>query len=64
MKVSLGIFALQVQGSPLDTVAGSGIAFATPDKPGAVVKRGHEFPLNSEPRREWLRWAPDIATDN
>lgn len=64
MKLSLGFFNLKVRGGPLDTVSGGGVAFATPNAPGPVVKRGHQFTLNSEPRREWLRWAPDISVKN
>jgi paraquat-inducible protein B len=60
LKASLGFFNIKVQSASLDALAHGGISFATPDKPGARVKRGHEFPLAKEPRKEWQRWAPDF----
>ncbi len=64
MKVSLGIFSLKVQGGPLDSISGSGIAFATPNNPGAAAKFGDEFELAPSPKPEWLRWAPDTSSGN
>jgi paraquat-inducible protein B len=60
VKASLGFFSIKVQSASLEALAHGGISFATPDKPGAPVKHGHHFPLFPEPRREWLRWAPDF----
>lgn len=64
VKVSLGFLAIKVQSASLDALAHGGISFATPDALGAPVRRGHEFPLFKEPRREWLRWAPEFPTEN
>ncbi len=62
VKISLGPLSFKVQTTTLDTLARTGIAFATPDNPfmGPPVKRGHEYQLHGSPRREWLRWAPSI----
>jgi len=62
VRVSLGFLAIKVQSASLDALARGGISFATPDALGAAVRRGHEFPLFKEPRREWQRWAPDLPT--
>ncbi len=64
VKVSLGFLAIKVQSASLDALAHGGISFATPDAMGTPVRRGHEFPLFPEPRREWLRWAPEFPPDN
>lgn len=63
VKVTFGFFKLKVQTGSLESIARGGIAFATPDdgRMGARVKRGHEFVLHAEPRREWLRWAPTVS---
>lgn len=60
VKASLSFFAIKVQSASLDALAHGGISFATPNTPGPRVKRGHEFPLNKEVRREWLQWTPDF----
>lgn len=60
VKVSLGFFALKVQTQSLDAIARGGIAFATPDELGAKVEQGHEFPLQKQPRPEWLKWSPAL----
>jgi paraquat-inducible protein B len=62
VKVKLGFFDLKVQTGSLDAMAHGGLAFATPNDPGAAVKQGHEFELNAEPKREWLNWSPEIPT--
>ncbi len=38
-----------------------GVAFATPENPGARVVTGHRFVLEAEPQAEWLDWQPRIA---
>jgi len=62
IKVSLGFFSIKVKSASLDALAHGELAFATPEEPemGPAASRGHEFELNSAPRREWLRWAPPI----
>lgn len=64
IKVSLGFLGLKVQTSSLESIARGGIAFATPGNKemGAPVEPGHEFPLYTAPRREWLRWEPAVPT--
>lgn len=64
VRVSLGFLAIKVQSVSLDALARGGISFATPDVLGSPVQRGHEFPLFKEPRREWLRWAPEFPPEN
>lgn len=60
VRISVGFLAITVQSTSLDALARGGISFATPDALGAPVRRGHEFPLFKQPRREWLRWAPEF----
>lgn len=64
MKVSLGFFSLKIQGGPLDSIAGNGIAFATPNSLGVPAKFGDVFELAPGPRPEWFRWAPDISLED
>ncbi|HEU4677895.1 MAG TPA: MlaD family protein, partial [Terrimicrobiaceae bacterium] len=60
LKASLGFFFIKVPTERLDSLIRGGIAFATPNNPemGPPVSAGHEFVLNKDPRREWLRWSP------
>lgn len=51
---------LSVRAESLQTAVGGGIAFATPSKPGELVGDGARFVLESEPKKEWLDWAPAI----
>jgi len=58
LKVGPGGVQLDMLG--LKVILLGGVEFATPDVPGRRVRRGHEFDLHPTPRREWLRWAPEI----
>lgn len=62
-RVSAGLFkGVDIRVESLRSLVAGGIAFATPQHPGAqAVKDGAVFPLHAEPRSEWLRWAPRIA---
>ncbi|MGH8045919.1 MAG: MlaD family protein [Chthoniobacterales bacterium] len=64
VKVTLGFFDIKVQTGSLEAIARGGLSFATPDELGAAVERGHEFELNAQPKREWLRWTPTLPTGN
>ena len=37
-----------------------GIAFATPNTPGAAATSGMAFPLHAEADDDWLEWTPRI----
>jgi paraquat-inducible protein B len=46
----------------LRTLVNGGVAFATPEKNiGDSVKDGASFALNSEYKKDWLKWSPKIA---
>ncbi|HYE02852.1 MAG TPA: MlaD family protein [Phycisphaerales bacterium] len=51
---------LTVRAGSLQSVVGGGVAFATPDKPGAPVADGHRFTLEPKPDDDWLEWAPAL----
>jgi len=61
LQISMGFFSFKVQSPWLESLGGRGIAFATPEDLGPRVKSGHEFELNAKPRREWLRWSPELS---
>jgi len=46
----------------LGTLITGGVAFATPDEPGATVRAGHAFPLHEAAEDDWLAWRPQIPT--
>jgi paraquat-inducible protein B len=60
-KVSL-FGGAELKDTSLESLVTGGIAFATPDD-GALAPAapaGAEFPLASEPQKEWLKWSPNI----
>jgi paraquat-inducible protein B len=61
VQFDLGIKGVQLSIDSLASWIRGGIAFATPDQPGARVVTGYRFTLAEEPAREWLRWQPRIA---
>lgn len=61
VQISMGFLSFKVQSPWLESLGGRGIAFATPDDLGSRVKSGHEFELHANPRREWLRWSPELS---
>jgi paraquat-inducible protein B len=62
VDVNLGLFrGLEINVESLRSLVAGGIAFATPDDPGAPVARdGTLFLLHDKPQREWLEWRPKI----
>jgi paraquat-inducible protein B len=56
-----GLFGgLKLKLDSLSALLAGGIAFATPDEPGAVVSDGGAFDLNENSKDEWLKWKPKI----
>lgn len=63
--VNWGIFGgLSVRTDSLEALIAGGVAFATPDRPGAAVTNGHVFDLAPQPDSKWLEWAPAIPLGN
>lgn len=61
VQFDLGIKGVQLSIDSLASWIRGGIAFATPNQPGARVVTGYRFTLAAEPDREWLDWQPRIA---
>jgi len=63
VDVNFGLFrGLEVNIESLRTLVAGGIAFATPDDPGApAAKDGTLFLLHDKPQNEWLEWRPKIS---
>jgi len=64
MSVSIGLTGVHVSTESLAAMLGGGIAFATPNKPGAGVSDGAQFPLHSKGEKQWLEWSPAIQLYN
>jgi paraquat-inducible protein B len=62
VEVNFGLFrGLELTIESLRTLVAGGIAFATPDDPGAPpAKDGTLFLLHDKPQGEWLEWRPKI----
>lgn len=62
VDVNFGLFrGLEVNIESLRTLVAGGIAFATPDDPGAPPATGGTlFLLHDKPQNEWLEWRPKI----
>jgi paraquat-inducible protein B len=63
VDVNFGLFrGLEVNIESLRSLVAGGIAFATPDDPGApAAKDGTLFLLHDKPQGEWLEWRPKIS---
>ncbi|MFZ2319653.1 MAG: MlaD family protein, partial [Pseudomonas sp.] len=64
VTVDAGLFkGVKLRTDSLESMLEGGISFATPDNPqmGGPARAGQTFVLNSEPKDEWLQWAPKIA---
>lgn len=62
INVSLGLSGLDISAQSASTLITGGIAFATPDEPGAKAAPGTAFRLYDKPDPGWLKWAPSIKT--
>jgi len=60
ISADLGLTGLHMHMESLEAMLAGGIAFATPDKPGARVKAGSVFKLHPEFKDDWLKWRPLI----
>lgn len=59
--VDFGLFrGLSVRAESLDQFISSGIALATPNRPGEAPAPGAVFDLADQPQDEWLEWQPTI----
>jgi paraquat-inducible protein B len=61
ITANLGLTGLHIHTESLEALLAGGIAFATPDKPGARVKSGSVFKLHPEVKDDWLKWSPKIS---
>jgi len=63
--VNWGLFGgLSVRTDSLESLIAGGVAFATPDRPGATVDNGHVFELAPQPDSKWLEWSPAIPLND
>lgn len=63
VKAHFGLFSgLDVSLESLESLIAGGIAFATPDDPGAPVPNNSYFKIADKPEDRWLDWAPRITT--
>ena len=60
ISANFGLSGLHIHSESLKTLMEGGIAFATPDKPGARAAAGSVFELASEEPKHWLKWDPRL----
>jgi paraquat-inducible protein B len=58
--LNLGLKGFTASVDSFESFVAGGIAFATPDQPGAEIADGTRFELLEEPEKDWLRWQPSI----
>ena len=61
IKTEIGISGLSLGFDSLETLINGGIALATPENGGEIVRNGHRFKLVTEAEDSWLEWKPLIA---
>jgi hypothetical protein len=60
-QAQLGLKGVSMEVESGDALLAGGVALATPPGSGEVVRNGHRFLLESEPKVEWLAWQPLAA---
>ncbi len=61
LGVDFGLFrGLSVRAESLDRFVNTGIAFATPNRPGNPPTPDQVFSVADTPEKDWLEWAPTI----
>jgi paraquat-inducible protein B len=63
LTANLSLKGLSIHTESLAALLMGGIAFATPNHPGALVKSGSVFALRDELNSKWEDWAPEIRLD-
>lgn len=58
--LNIGLTGIKMKTGAIDSLIGGGVAFATPDNPGALAPEGYRFTLNQKAKNEWLEWQPRI----
>ena len=62
ISLEAGLFSgVDIKTESLESIIAGGIAFATPDKPGAEVTEGYHFDLAAEVKNDWKSWRPSIS---
>ena len=56
ISADLGLSGLHIHTESLSALLSGGIAFATPDSPGARVKGGSVFELHLQAKEDWMKW--------
>lgn len=64
IDVNLGLTGLRMTADTLATIAQGGLAFATPEPPGAAANSGQRFVFHKAAQEEWLSWHPHIAASD
>lgn len=55
---------LTLKTASLESLVQGGVAFTTPDRPGAPVASGSFFELFPEAEKEWPDWSPNLAPES
>jgi paraquat-inducible protein B len=58
ISADLGLSGLHIHAGSLQSLLRGGVAFATPNAPGALVKSGSVFKLHAEVKDDWVAWRP------
>jgi hypothetical protein len=63
MQATVGFTGVSIDIESAEALLIGGVALATPPSAtaGEVVRTGHRFTLEAQPRNEWLAWRPQVA---
>ena len=61
LAAQLGLGGVSLELDSIESLLAGGVAMATPPAAGEVVRTGHRFQLEAEPKHEWLEWEPLVA---
>jgi hypothetical protein len=61
VEATMGITGMTLQVESLEALLAGGVALATPEDAGDVVRTGHRFELEPEPPQDWVTWQPLVV---
>ena len=64
LKLDAGLSGFQLKVPSLSALFRGGVSFATPTEPGEPVATGLRFPIEDEPKKDWLLWKPRLRLDS
>ena len=64
LKAEVGLAGFRLDIESAEALLAGGVALATPPNAGEIVRTGHRYRLDPDPKPEWSEWRPLVAIGN